>query len=406
MVVAPGGGEETYQTIAAAVREAVSGDVVELRYNGRHVERPISLENLRLTILAGEGFAPQVVFRPGSEDLDPSTYARSMLRVTGGELSLVNVDLQLEVPRSSGAERWSLIETRGDRSVRLTGCTLSVQNAADDGSAYHPGVAFFDVKAPLGTRSITFEQFGIRQLPVTIRLENCIARGEASFLYSEQSQPIDFSWDNGLLAISDRFLTMQAGAYSSQARGPQVEHAVQVELLHLTAVVLDGLLSATTTADARYQMNVEFKCSDSIIVVGDHAALIDQRGIGSAQDAEDFKQRFSWKGTHNFYERFHDFVTMRDLVGVEFDRFDFGAWRNHWETQPDDYDDRPSQDAVVWERLADVQGPLHGRSVADYALRGSAADNPARGGASDLTDAGLRADDLPTPAVTVETPST
>jgi len=141
-------------------------------------------------------------------------------------------------------------------------------------------------------------------------------------------------------------------------------------------------------------------------VAGDHAALIDQRGIGSAQDAEDFKQRLSWKGTHNFYERFHDFVTMRDLVGVEFDRFDFGAWRNHWETQPDDYDDRPSQDAVVWERLADVQGPLHGRSVADYALRGSAADNPARGGASDLTDAGLRAEDLPTPAVTVEAPST
>ena len=399
-------GEGTYSTIAAAVRDAVSGDIIELRYNGRHEERPIALDNLRLTIRAGEGFAPQVVFRPGPENLDPSTYARSMLRVTGGELSLVNIDLQLEVPRSSGAERWSLIETRGDRTVRLTGCTLSVQNAADDGSAYHTGVSFFDVKAPLGTRFITFEELGVRQRPVTIRLENCIARGEASFLYSEQSQPIDFLWDNGLLVISDRFLTMQAGVFSSPGRGPQVEHAIAVELRHLTAVVLDGLLSATTTADARYQMNVEFKCSDSIIVAADHAALIEQHGAIGPEDAEEYIQRLSWKGTLNFYEQFNDFVTIHDSLGDEILRLDYDSWLAHWETMPDDYDDRPRQDAVVWDRLGDVEGPLHRHTVADYVLRGSPAENPARTGASDGSDVGLRAEDLPTPTGPVRGTST
>ena len=395
LIVAPEGGEVTYPTLWAAAGDAHSGDVIELRYDGRREERPIMLGNLRLTIRGGEGFAPQVVFRPSPDDLDPSKYPRSMLTVTGGELSLVNVDVQLEVPRSVEVESWSLIETRGAKLVRLERCSLTVRNAADDGSAYHAGVAFFNVKAPPGSQSIMIEEFGIRQRPVTIRLEHCVVRGEATFLLSSQSQPITFFWDNGLLVISDRFLTMHGGNRSSPVRGLQIGRAVQMELRHLTAVVLGGLLSTTTTPDAPYQMHVEIQCSDSIIVADGRAALVEQRGVRTAGE---FMELLTWNGAHNFYEGFRDFLTIRDASGDELERLDFRGWQDHWTVRPDDHEDRPRQNTVVWNRPGSLDRPLHDHTVDDYTLGDRLTDQPARGGASDGRDAGLRAELLPTPA--------
>ncbi|MCA9247358.1 MAG: protein kinase, partial [Planctomycetales bacterium] len=99
LIVAPGAAEPAFTSLRAAIAAASSGAVIELRFNGELVERPLLLANQSLTIRAGEGYLPRIVFRPTDEDIDPSEYPRSMVSLSGGALTLVNVDLELKVPR-------------------------------------------------------------------------------------------------------------------------------------------------------------------------------------------------------------------------------------------------------------------------------------------------------------------
>ena len=57
--------------------------MIELRFDGPREEKPIRLANLRVTIRAGEGYRPVIVFRP--TEPDPVKYPRSMVtRPRGG----------------------------------------------------------------------------------------------------------------------------------------------------------------------------------------------------------------------------------------------------------------------------------------------------------------------------------
>ena len=135
-------GENQYTTLAAACTAANSGDVIELRYSGRREaspETPIRLANTRLTIRAGEGFHPVIVFRPSPEDKDPVKFPRSMFTLTGGELTLFGVAIELTVPRGVAPESWSLFEPGQGETVRLKRCLLTIRNASDRQTAFHPG---------------------------------------------------------------------------------------------------------------------------------------------------------------------------------------------------------------------------------------------------------------------------
>ena len=92
------------------------------------------------------------------DDVDPVKYPRSMFTVTAGQLRLIDVALELRVPREVSADNWSLFETRGAQSIRLQNCSLSISNATDQLLAYHE-VAFFRIKpAPGFTGAITLRK--------------------------------------------------------------------------------------------------------------------------------------------------------------------------------------------------------------------------------------------------------
>ena len=172
---------------SASLGTALSGDVIELRFNGPHEEKPIKLANQRMTIRAGEGYRPMVVFRP--TEPDPVKCPRSMLTATGGRLTLINVALQLQVPREVPADNWSLVETHGDQSVRLEKCTLSIQNASEQLGAYHQDVAFFRVKSAPGADAAVVNASPTPTPAATIELVDCIARGEAVLLRARTCSP-------------------------------------------------------------------------------------------------------------------------------------------------------------------------------------------------------------------------
>ena len=109
--------ETAFASLAAAFSGAASGDVIELRYSGPREEKPFVVANSRITVRAGEGYQPAIVFRPNQ--VDPILYPRAMLTLADSQLTFVNVAIEVDLPGDLPAEQWSLVEMRQADSVQV-----------------------------------------------------------------------------------------------------------------------------------------------------------------------------------------------------------------------------------------------------------------------------------------------
>ncbi|MHB1037728.1 MAG: serine/threonine-protein kinase [Pirellulales bacterium] len=376
-----------YPTLEAACAAARNGDVIKLRYDGRRVERPITLANLKVTIRAEEGYRPVIVFRP--TDIDP-VKSRVMLTVAGGQLTLGNLALELDLPGEiPAAENWSLVETQGAELVRLENSSLTIRNSADAVTAYHPDVAFFDVKSVPGESAVLPDTTDMADAndavdrPIRIELQNCIARGEAVFVRSKASTPVRLVWENGLLATTEQFLVV-AGGQTPPPHGTNLE----IDLRHLTANVLGGLCLFTTSKDAPYPATTQITCSNSILQTR-AASLFEQAGTTGSEDDQ---RRILWNGDRNFYEGFDVFWRVRNYAeSTAREPMSFQAWQAFWGPE---HENSPNYHRVIWKKPPPADRLVHQQAPSDYVL-GDAPANPARAAASDGADAGLRADLLP-----------
>lgn len=381
-----GNGPGEFATLAAACSAARSGDVIELRYDGRlpRLETPIRLTNLRLTIRAAAGCRPVLAFRPSLQDRDPVKYPRSMFRVTGGELAVYNVALELDVPREIPAETWSLFEPGHGQTVRLNNCVMTIRNASDEQTPFHPDVAFFRVKAPPGTDMVTADE-AVAAPPVVLELADCVARGEAVFVRAEDAQPVRLTWENGLLATTGQLLVAPGGQ-----RYPLPDEKIEIRLSHLTAATGGGLCRLSASEMAPHQLNTEIHVSDSIVLIPAKGVLIEHSGLDTA---EGLKRQFHWSGDWNFYQGFTVFWSIQsDNPKTPPELLTLDAWQAHWGPQRENM---PKWGRVVWKQLPEVGRAIHTRTPSDYALAESDTGNPARHGARDGRDVGFQPELLP-----------
>ncbi|MGE0608346.1 MAG: protein kinase [Pirellulales bacterium] len=379
------GMERDFPTLRAACQSAKSGDVIELRFNGRREEpKPIRLDNLRVTVRAADQFKPVITFRPN--EVDPLKYARSMLLVSGGQLTLINVALELEVPRQIPANRWALMELQRAELVRLERCSLTIRNASSNRQAIHSDVSFVDVTAPAGDGMMMDDDAQVPMPPaiVGLQMQNCVVRGEASLLRSRDQQPISLQWDNGLLATTEALYYSQARPMPARQPG-----LVRIELRHITAYALGGLCRTAASDSARFLLPIEFDCSNSIIMVDPNASLIQQIGVDTSLD---YRRLFTWHGNRNLYDQFTVFWKTVPLNAQE-PSADWTAarWQAFW---TDSRESAPSWGPVVWKQTPAANRPLNSLTPADYLLDLKVGGNPARASGSDGRDLGLEPDVL------------
>ena len=383
LIVGDEGGAHTYASLHAACSNAKNGDVIELRFNGRRHEKPITISNIKLTIRAGQGYQPVVVFRP--EIIDAVKYLPSMLSVAGGQLHVSNVHWELDLPRNVPAE-WALFETRRAELLQFQRCTFTIRNASLGQSAYHASVAFFDIKAPPGTGSIAMDPTVMEEQIVTINLQHCLARGEAAFMRDNELQAVRLNWDNGLLATSEQLLMAAGGP----AQPRQLGH-VQLNLRHVTAMIHGGLALLTNREDAPYQLLTEINCDDSIFVTTARAALVEQRG---ADRVDEYATRLQWSGDHDFFDGFDVFWRILNTANETASKqLRFEGWQNLWRKQS--RWQVAGKSAVRWRGLPGAERAFSTHTPSDYALESDGANNPVLGGASDGLDAGCVARQLP-----------
>ncbi len=389
-----GNAPNRFATLAAACSRATSGSVIELRYNGVREERPISLNNLKLTLRAGADYRPVIFFRPS--DPDPALYPRAMITLTASQLTLVQVAVELEIPRELLADSWSLFELQQGESLRLERCVLSIRNAADDRTAFHQEVAFFRLRnapvmeAPMPPGSEPPAEWA------TLVLTDCIARGEAVLVRSHDLRPFQLTWNNGLLATTERLLVADGGD-----RAPLPGDGMRVDLQHLTAVVRGGLCQLRQSESAPYGLPLAINCISSILVGTARGPLIEQTGLGAKEPYD----MVLWNGERNFYEGFGTFWSVapaqpqwRPAPQT------FEAWTAYWGPEREIL---PMFNRVQWKQLPSADLPIHAHAPRDYLLskpgEGGTA-NPAVKAAADGKDAGMTPETLPeiaaAPAIT------
>lgn len=377
-------GARTFSSLSAACVAAASGDVIELRYNGRRPQRPTVLGNVKVTIRGGDGYRPILVFRP--DDPDPVRFPHSMLSIIGGQLTLRNVAVELEIPRDLPAESWSLFEILGGESVRLRNCWLTIRNAGDQAGDYHQDAAFFRLRQAPGA-DLSTGGLAATTTPANIELDDCVARGEATFLRTEGLQPLRLNWANGLLVTSQFLLSADGGP-----EPPRASELRQLDLRHVTALMRRGLCRMTVSRSSPHQLPTQVRTSDSIFVGAPGGALIEHAGSESVDQCRSW---IEWNGDRVFYQGWESFWTIKTSdASAAPESMTFDAWQLYWGRERES---RPELNRVVWKSLPEATRPAHVQSPTDYDLGGDSNTNPARGAASDGEDAGLESADLPLP---------
>lgn len=377
-------GPRSYSSLYAACAAAKSGEVIELRFDGERIERPLSISNVKLTIRAGQGNRPVVVFRPEPDQV-PLKYPPTMLSVAGGQLHVSAVQFEFEVPRDLPTD-WALFELRRAELVYFTDCVFTVRNTSVGQTSFHSGVAFFDVKAAPGTGGMSMDNEPLDEQVRTIHLKNCLARGEAVFLRDNDLQPIRLIWDNGLLATSERLLEANGGTSQPRPTGH-----IQIQLRHFTAMTQSGLALLINSQDAPYQLLTDISCEDSILVSKAGPPLVEQRGT---EPVEAYQARLQWNGRRNYFDGYEIFWAIADRMGGAASKLmRFDDWQDFWRGQS--RQQVAGSGAVVWQALPESNRPYHTHLPADYALDATAGGNAALGGGSDGADAGCRLKLLP-----------
>lgn len=380
-------GPNEFSSLGEACARARSGDVVELRFNGPREERPIKLPNVQITIRPGEGYQPVLVFRPN--EINPVKYPRSMLTLRSGRLTMVDVSVEMYVPRDLPVDNWAMIETWGGQTVQLERCWLTVYNASDQRTTYHDSVAFVrakpasdDESSPNGSRAAT---------PLaTIELTDCVARGEAVFLSVEDLQPVSLVWNNGLLVTSEQLLTAVGGQTE-----PKPEEVLRLELRHLTAVVRGGLCRLSATSANPYLLAVQCVCSDDIIITSPETPLVEQQGIVSVEKS---RERFVWSGDRNHYQDVDVFWLVRTLDAQSApDVMTFNGWKTYWGPSREN---QPNRSPLTWRKSPNSDRPPHSHTAADYTLEDPTLNDASNGAP------GFRGHRLPRPTEAAREPST
>ena len=375
---------QRFKTLRAACEAASGGDAIELRFNGPLEEKPFKLKDLDITIRAGEGYQPSIVFRPTSLDLDAATYPRNMITVQGGSLTVLGVQLVFRLPQQPANGAWSLFALQQCELVLKQRCLLTVVNATELGGADHEQVSFVSLVASTRNGAMMVDKTLLGDpTPVVIRLFDCVARGEAVFIRGDNLQPFSLDWQNGLLATTETLFTSTGG--QMEPRGGKFE----IHLDQLTANVQSGLCRLTNSEDYPYQLKTEIDCKNSILQAASDSVLVEQAGVHAVAVEQ---ERFAWKGGRNAYEGFRTFWKITDLTASEMpESLEYERWLAHW-----DGAENPSQRGHIrWRSPLAQQRPMNTHMPADYELDDRETVPPSVT-ADDGKSPGLRAPSLPT----------
>lgn len=355
------------KSLAAALDEAAmlpGVEVIELHFDGEKVEQPMTLALDRSVVIrAGKERKPVIVFRPTGEALAAN---RRMLTIEGGEVAFEDVQIRLELPTEYAGDGWSLLALTGVESLQLTRCALTIKNAGPAGALLQNRVSFIGFLPPPAPAGIEEDDEPRPETIPYLALRSSLVRGEATFIASDAGTPFRLTWDQGLLATTDRLIDI-----GGVAEDRLWNRLVRLELDHVTAITRSGLC-LLRSREAQKPFALEVDARNCIFVTDSSAPLIEQRTFQMIDEVKKEPPKFEGRG--NIYSgpiEYWRIVSQRTTAPLE-------PTVNINFTEGDDFgfEEPVLQNGVLWKGLPSASRPMHAHTKADYLLSSNPA-NPA-----------------------------
>lgn len=246
------------------LRELPDVNTIELQCD-EYLADPLTLDvRDDLTIEAAPGFTPVLVFRRADIFGD-----RRMMNVLGGKLQLKGIHFQVFLP-AAAAEGWSLFYLNQVKEISLTNCSITIANPD------RVDAAFFHVQGPPPTEMMDGEDSMAATRP-SIRLDACVARGQANFIRATEGLLFKLSWTQGFLATTERLAEL-----SSPNDALSVEVA-RITLKRVTAVMQRGLCLVSTNDPAARLPQVAIDCESCLLDHDESAPLVEHLGVANVE---------------------------------------------------------------------------------------------------------------------------
>lgn len=294
---------EVVHSLARACQVAAEHkvDKIELEFDGPLPEQPFALTMPRVEIFAaanpsqpGSRFRPVIVFQPPPFGSDSD---HQMIRLSGGSRSQITfrgVELRLELPSEPSSD-WSLLALYQLQSLELIDSVLTVKcpGGAQGLVGYEP-VAMLALEPYRPAEMMKMTDDMMAMLPsINVRLTNCIARGEATFLSAKEERPLNLAWSQGLLVTPLRLLDSGGSTLTK----PTPQDKFEMELDHVTAIVPAGLVRQNRS-NRPSQQRLEVRCYSSLLSVDQGNYLLEFSGLASRDEV-----KLDFDGNENLYPR-------------------------------------------------------------------------------------------------------
>lgn len=321
--------------------------VIELHCN-RYEVNPFTID-LRsdLTIEAGKGFSPLLVFDRREAS---SLTERRMIHMLGGRLTLRGLHFRVELPYTS-EPGWTLFHLHQVQDLTLERCTLTIHND------YRADAAFFHIQSPrIPETPIPGSNVPGPPRP-NLTLNNCIARGEATFVRATEGLPFKLEFTQGLLAISERMIEL------GQRSEAVPQEIAKVYLRHVTAEMEMGLCRATLRDVGARLPQLSVDAENCLFDHNENVPLFEHIGVRDVVATKTYAIELKCEAKSNAYPRTNVLwrIEPRNGASVEV------VWDARFDVENAWYKDKYSDRYVPWlDSRRKLNRIMHLVSPSDY----------------------------------------
>lgn len=381
--------KKKFRTLEAACQDAADGSVIELRFNGVRLEKPIKVNEKTVTIRGANGYRPVIEFVANA--ISGQGDQTHMITVANGSMSFFDVHLTMRVDPSLASDKWALFSLQVFRQINLQRVLVTIVNPD------HKNATVCEVLPPPTSNTPNTNMMDKRPLrdPYEFELKHCLIRGTARLFEVTTTEPGRFSVLDSAIALDDNLMLVrgdQVKAGESQRLELRLEHAT---------ILLDGSLIRMENAN---QFPLELlpmyvTARNNLFSISKKHALISMEGNMLISD---FQRLFRWTGDKNFHNETAVFWTIHSTQGIAVrNTLNFDDWLR---TGLSVDDKGVRNEPILWDsdplakRFSELKAP-------DFELLPDSQINPAYIGAADGSPVGADLVELPSvPSAAVNAP--
>jgi hypothetical protein len=328
-----------YRSLGEALAAAKAGEVILLRFNGPRSIDPVRLEteaHRNLTIRAHPDFHPILTLG------DTREQNAFLFRVHDVELTLEDLGFRLQ-PNKDEFKSQTVAELVGKAACTMKRCVVTL-----DSNGKSAGLAVATIANPGAVMKMSQED---GPSVARLRCENCLIRGKGDLLAARAGRPLDLAIDNSLVALDGSCLEIDNKIEGSTPIDPKAKTVVTLQ--HVTTYLSSHLVKLRAVKDYKGVVPVRVDASDCLFMSVRGSSLVHLDGPELVD--EKMKQLFTWKGTHNTYWNFSQYLDRPERDDVPSMALGLQEWRKFTSEETNTVKmipgDRPVDDAVPMHRV-------------------------------------------------------